>query len=85
MTSGILTSTENFDVEAESSELLRSACELVHVRCAKLISVKAKVLLKYRTVLHCISFFVMCVGWFIRMSHCSRFCSLSSSLGEVHW
>lgn len=42
MTGGILTSTENFDVEAESSDLLHSACELAHVRCAKLISVKAK-------------------------------------------
>ncbi|XP_062502480.1 vacuolar protein sorting-associated protein 54-like isoform X2 [Corticium candelabrum] len=30
------------DIKAESNELLRSACELVHLRCAKLIAVKAK-------------------------------------------
>lgn len=41
--SGVLTTAEYSDIEAESSELLRSACELVHVRCAKLIMVKAKV------------------------------------------
>ena len=53
------------DIKAESNELLRSACELVHLRCAKLIAVKAKVLSVLTTVnmVALISFLYRMVHW----------------------